>query len=82
MPISFMIVLASFLLPENIGATPASLLWLFPLAASIAVAYKATKVPEIKLKSFVKESVILFGSILVFMFVTAMVLFAVNWLAT
>ena len=82
MSLSVMTVLSSFLLPENIGSTPASLLWLFPLVASIAVAYKATKVPEIKLKSFVKESVILFGSILIFMFITAMVLFAVNWLAT
>jgi len=82
MAFSFITVLASFLLPENIGATPASLLWLFPLAASIAVAYKTTKVTEIKLKSFVRESAVLFGSILVFMFITAMVLFVVNWLAT
>ena len=57
-----------------------SMLWLLPLVAAIAVVYKATKLPEIKAASFIKEAVVLFGSIVVFMFVTALVLYAIAWL--
>ena len=44
--------------------------WL-PLVAAIAIVYKATKVPKITAVNFLKEVVILFGSIVVFMAVTA-----------
>jgi hypothetical protein len=55
------------------------MLWLLPLVASIAVVYKATKLPEIKATNFIKESVVLFGSIVIFMFVIAFILYAIAW---
>ena len=73
-------IMASFTIPEQIGTTPQSMLWLLPLVAAIAIVYKATKLPEIKAVNFIKEAVVLFGSIVVFMFVTAIVLYAVAWL--
>lgn len=75
-------VIATFTTPENVGVNPQSMLWLLPLAGAIAVVYKATKVPKIKAVSFLKESLLLFGSIVVFMLVTALVLFALTWLIT
>lgn len=75
-------VIATFTTPENVGVNPHSMLWLLPLAGAIAVVYKATKVPKIKAVSFLKESLLLFGSIVVFMLVTALVLFALTWLIT
>ena len=73
-------IMASFTSPENIGITPLSMLWLLPLTASIAVIYKATKLPEIKFANFVKETLILFGSITVFMSITAVVLYVFSQL--
>jgi len=75
-------VIATFTSPENISTNPQSILWLLPLVAAIAVVYKATKVPTIKLGSFLKEAVLLFGSIIVFMIVTALVLCVLAWLIT
>ena len=49
------------------------------LLVSIAVVYKATKVSRVSAGSFLKESALLFGSILVFMVITALVLMAVAW---
>jgi hypothetical protein len=72
--------LAQFRVPEEIGTTSQSLLLLLPLLAGIAVVYKATKMPKISFVSFIKESVVLFGSILVFMAITALVLAAIAWL--
>jgi hypothetical protein len=73
-------IMASFTIPEQISTTPQSMLWLLPLVASIAIVYKATKLPEIKAANFIKESVVLFGSIVIFMFVTALILYAIAWL--
>jgi hypothetical protein len=73
-------VVASFTAPEKIGANPQSMLWLLPLLAAIVVVYKATKVPEIKTANFLKEVAILFGSIIVFMVITALALCALAWL--
>jgi hypothetical protein len=56
------------------------MLWLLPLAASIAVVYKATKLPTITAGNFVKEVVVLFGSIVVFIVISALVLYALAWL--
>ena len=75
-------VIASFTAPEEIGTNPQSLLWLLPLTASIAVVYKATKLPTIKLGDFLKETVSLIGSIIVFLIVTAVVLYILAWLIT
>ena len=75
-------VLATFTRPENIGVTPKSILWLLPLVAAISVVYKTTKLPKIRFTHFVKESVVLFGSIVIFMAITALVLCAIAWLIT
>jgi hypothetical protein len=74
------LVIATFTTPEKIGANPQSMLWLLPLVAAIAIVYKATKLPEIKAANFLKEAVVLFGSIVVFMSITALVLCAIAWL--
>ncbi|MCH7556768.1 MAG: hypothetical protein IIB56_04840 [Planctomycetes bacterium] len=74
------LVMATFTTPEKIGADPQSMLWLLPLVAAIAIVYKATKLPEIKAANFLKEAVILFGSIVVFMSITALVLCTFAWL--
>jgi hypothetical protein len=75
-------ILATFTTPENIGMTPQSMLWLLPLVAAISIVYKTTKLPKIRFAHFVKESVVLFGSIVIFMAITALVLCAVAWLIT
>jgi hypothetical protein len=75
-------VIATFTVPERIGVDPKSMLLLLPLVASIAVVYKATKLPKIKPLHFLKESAILFGSIVVFMAVTALVLCIIAWVIT
>jgi len=80
MTITNALVMATFTVPEKITTDPQSILWLLPLVAAIAIVYKATKLPEIKIVNFVKESVVLFGSIVVFMFVTALVLYFIAWL--
>ncbi|NQT01955.1 MAG: hypothetical protein HQ580_08030 [Planctomycetes bacterium] len=77
MSITDALVMATFTIPEKIGTDPQSMLWLLPLVAAIAVVYKATKLPEIKAANFLKEAVILSGSIVVFMFVTALILYAI-----
>jgi hypothetical protein len=73
------IVMAEFVIPEEIGTTPQSLLLLIPLLASIAIVYKATKVSKVSAGNFLNESVLLFGSILVFMVITALVLIGLAW---
>ncbi len=75
-------ILLTFTVPENVGNGPLSMLWLLPLTMSIAVVYKATKVPRIEVKSFVRECVLLFVSVLVFMVVAAVVLFGIAYLIT
>lgn len=82
MPMTAAFVLATFTTPENVGVTPQSMLWLLPLVAAISVVYKTTKLPKIRFANFLKESVILFGSIVVFMAITALVLVAFAWLVT
>jgi len=74
--------MASFTVPEIIHVDPKSTLWLLPLVASISIVYKTTKIPNIKALSFLKEVVILFGSIVVFMAVSAIALCVLAWLIT
>jgi hypothetical protein len=69
--------LAGFLAPVYIGTTPAAFLLALPLIAVIAVAYKAIKVENLEFKAFVRESSILFGSIVAFMVLAAVVIYAV-----
>ena len=80
MSITDAFVMATFTVPEEITTDPQSMLWLLPLVAAIAIVYKATKLPEIKIANFLKESVLLFGSIIIFMLVTALVLYSIAWL--
>ena len=75
-------VVATFTAPQEIGTNFQSMFWLLPLAASIAVVYKATKLPTIKPINFIKEVVVLFGSIVVFIIITALVLYVLTWLIT
>ncbi len=70
-------ILAGFMSPVHISTTAKALLLALPLLAVIATVYKATKLDEIKLVSFVREVVILFGSILVFMILTAVAIFSI-----
>lgn len=76
------IIVGSFTTPMRVGTSPASMLWLLPLVAVIAVVYKATKVHRIRLKPFVKESAVLFGSIIVFIGVAALILYGLTWFVT
>ena len=75
-------VMATFTAPEEIGTNPQSMLWLLPLVAAIAVSYKATKLPKITAGSFIKEATVLFGSIIVFIAIIALALYALAWLST
>jgi hypothetical protein len=75
-------VIATFTVPERISVTPYSMLWLLPLVAAIAIVYKATKIPKIKARHFIKEVTVLFGSIVVFMLIAAVVLYVLAWLIT
>lgn len=73
------IVIATFNSPEPIQTNPWSLLLLLPLVAAIAVIYKATKMPTITTGGFLKETVTLFGSIVIFIAITALVLYVLAW---
>jgi hypothetical protein len=75
-------VMAGFASPEAIGTTAQSLLLLLPLVAAIAIVYKATKVSRVSAGNFIKESALLFGSIVIFMVITALVLSALAWFVT
>ena len=74
--------LASLTVPMVINTNAWSMLWLLPLVAAISIVYKATKLTTITAKKFVKEVLILFGSIVVFMALTAVVLIVFSWLIT
>jgi hypothetical protein len=75
-------ILAGIFAPEDLGTNPQSLLLLLPLAAAIAIVYKASKLPVIKAWNFIKETLILFASIVVIMIVTAIILLIVAWFVT
>ena len=76
------LILASFTQPVNIGVNTHSMLWILPLIATISIVYKTTKIQNIKFASFTKDVVILFGSIVVFMAITALVLYTLAWILT
>jgi len=75
-------LLASFTTPMRIGTNPASVLWLVPLVATISIVYKATKVGRVRLWPFTKETAALFGSIIVFIVVAAVILYGLAWVVT
>jgi len=80
MSLMFLFVMASITIPEKIRTDPQSILWLLPLVAAIVIVYKATKLPTITLGTFVKETAVLVGSIVIFITIIALVLFALTWL--
>ena len=82
MVLTLMSLLATFTTPMRIDTTPASVLWLLPLVATISIVYKATKVSRIRLRSFTRETAALFGSIIVFIVVAAVILYGVTWIVT
>jgi hypothetical protein len=78
--LSAICIIAKFTVPQEIGTTPQAMLLMLPLVAAISIVYKATKLQKITAKEFLKESGLLFGSIVVFILVTAIILSAVAWL--
>jgi hypothetical protein len=75
-------LVATFTAPENIGMDVKSLLWIFPLLASVAIIYKATKMRVIFLRRFFREVVILFCTLSVVMILIAALLHVVVWILT
>ncbi len=75
-------LLASFTTPMHVDTDPTSMLWLLPLLVSFVVVYKATKVYRIRAYPFIRESAVLFGSILAFILVIALALYGVTWIMT
>lgn len=75
-------MIATFTAPENIGTTPHSLLWMFPLLGSVAIIYKATKMRVIFSVRFLREVVVLFLSISIFMILVAAALHIIVWFLT
>ena len=75
-------LLATFTAPENIGTTPLSLLWMFPLLGSVSIIYKATKMRVIFSVKFLREISVLFLSISIFMILVAAALHIVVWFLT
>lgn len=73
-------IIASFTAPENIRIDLQSMLWLLPIAVAIAVIYKATKLPTITAGNFIKETLGLLGSIVVFITLAALSLCVLAWL--
>jgi hypothetical protein len=77
----FKYILAGFTSPVYIGSTAKALLWALPLLAVISIVYKALKLEEIKFADFIKQVLLLFGSILIFMIITAVAIFIIMKLA-
>lgn len=80
MPELYAFMLGGFRAPLDIGTTPLSMLWMFPLLASIAVVYKTTRLRVLFLKPLLLESLILFLTLSGFMILAGIVLNLVVWL--
>ena len=82
MSIADFLVIATFTTPELIQTKPALMLWLLPLAASLALTYKATKLPKITPANFIKETVVLFAVITLLIIMIVLALYTLEWLIT
>ncbi|MHC4423523.1 MAG: hypothetical protein ACYSWR_02480 [Planctomycetota bacterium] len=82
MSIADFLVIATFTTPELIQTKPALMLWLLPLAASLALTYKATKLPKITPANFIKETAVLFAVIILLIIMIVLALYALAWLIT
>lgn len=78
----FPLILAGFFAPVDIGTTPFSPLWMFPLLLSIAVVYKATRLRVLFWKAFFLEVLVLFLTLSGFMILAGVVLNLIVWLIT
>lgn len=76
------LIIATFTTPEVIETKPALMLWLLPLAASLALTYKATKLPKIAPANFIKETAVLFAVITLLIIMIILALYALAWFAT
>ena len=68
-------ILASFTSPLEIGTDPASILWMFPLLASVAIIYKATRMKVIFPLKFIKDVLVLFITMSVLMILAGLTLY-------
>ncbi len=78
----FGFITAAFTAPESLGTDPKSIMLMFPLLASIAVIYKATKTRIIFPLKFTKDVLSLFVTICVVMIFAAVTLQVITWLLT
>jgi len=78
----FGFITAAFTAPESLGTDPKSIMLMFPLLASIAVIYKATKTRIIFPLKFTKDALGLFVTICVVMILAAVALQVITWLLT
>ena len=72
-----LILLAIFTEPMFLPTEPVSLLWVLPICLSVSLVYKAIKIEEFRPGLFVREVVFLFGTIIVFLLVIAVVLLVI-----
>ena len=70
-------LLAGFMAPVHIGTTARAFFLALPLIAVISIVYKAIKLDEIRFVSFVREVFLLFGSIVAFIVITAVIIFVI-----
>ena len=76
-------MLASFTGPIDINNGPAMFGWLAPLVAAIALVYKAIKMPEpFPVYKYIRDVVILFFTIIIFMVLIGLALYAIMWVVT
>jgi hypothetical protein len=68
-------IMASFTAPLEIGTNPAALIWMFPLLASVAIIYKATRVKVIFPLKFIREVVVLFATMSILMILAGLALY-------
>jgi hypothetical protein len=76
--LSCLTMLADFTVPYDVGNGSGSLMWLVPLLAAVAIVYKALKLPVITAEKFIREVIILFGTILIFMALIAVALYVIG----
>ena len=82
MPMGTDLIIASLTEPIDVLTNPQSMLWMLPLAMTISVVYKATKLPRISAWGLIRESVLLCGSIIAVMAVAAVILHGFAWFFT
>jgi hypothetical protein len=75
-------MLASFTIPMQISNGWPMFLWIVPLVLAISLTYKATKLPDMRAGRFLRESIVLTGTIIAFMIFIAIVLTVVAYIFT